>query len=175
MHRGIWAAYFGAVAVCAAVVALPAVAGHEKGWNLSFGAAGEAGAADVGLPLYPGSRPHMNKDHDSSAAHVWASAGPFGLKVAVVELETADAPDKVAGFYRPALGKYGALLDCSAGVHSNRGHVSGELNCDSDSPDRGELVFKAGRDQDQHIVAVKPNGQGSIIDLVYVHLEGLGG
>jgi len=175
MHRGIWAAYFGLVAVCAVAVSLPALAGHESGWHLNFGAMEQASAGDVGLPLYPGARPHKNNDHKNSGAHVWAEAGPFGLKVAVVELESNDAPDKVATFYRPALTRYGALLDCSVATHANQGHVSGELSCDTDKPERGELLFKAGKDMDQHIVAIKPSGQGSIIDLVFVRLEGFGG
>ena len=38
----------------------------------------------------------------------------------------------------------------------------------------GELVLKAGAKGDQHIVDIKPNGSGSIIDLVHVDVRGFG-
>jgi hypothetical protein len=166
-------------AIATGLLSLPIAAqagdnGKNHDFNLSIGAGKSADARDVGLPTYPGARPHKDNADDDSAAHIWAVAGPFGLKVAVLKLESNDPPDKVAAFYRPALAKYGALLDCSANWHADGKHASGELNCDSDSSSRGEIVFKAGKDMDQHVVAIKPNGQGSIIDLVYVRLEGFG-
>ena len=164
-------------ATIAALLCLPLSAqagddGKTRNFNLNIGSSKTADARDVGLPFYPGARPHKDNADDDSAAHIWASAGQFGLKVAVVKLESDDPPGKVAAFYRPALSRYGALLDCSAGWHANGRNASGELDCSGDNPGHGELVLKAGKTSDLHVVDVKPNGHGSIVDLVYVRLDG---
>ena len=44
--------------------------------------------------------------------------GSSGFKLFVLKMESSDAPEKVAAFYRKALAKYGTVLDCSnANLH----------------------------------------------------------
>ena len=163
----------------ALIVSLPiaAQAGKHDDWNLSIGANKTVDAKDIGLPIYPGATPHKDKDDDESSAHVWALLGDAGFKLAVVKLESQDAPGKIAPFYRQALARYGDVLDCSAGSFKARGNdknSSWQLDCDDDHGKPGEIVLKAGTKGDQHIVAVKPNGRGSEIDLVHVQVRGFG-
>ena len=149
--------------------------GKHDNWNLSIGANKTVDAKDIGLPIYPGARPHKDNADDDSAAHVWALLGDAGFKLAVVKLESQDPPGRIAPFYRQALAKYGEVMDCSA--TSFKAHVknsSWQLDCDDDHGKPGEIVFKAGTKGDQHIAAIKPNGHGSEIDLVHVQVKGFG-
>ncbi len=76
------------------------------------------------------------------------------------------------GVYKKALSKYGTVLNCSdrsqkANTQDKSGS-SNKLECDDDKPEKGGLVFKAGTKEKQHVVAIQPNGQGSLFQLVYV-------
>ena len=137
----------------------------------------KATAKDVGLPLYPGAKPHKDSDSDTDALTMGAWGGAFGFKIAVVKLESSDSPDKVASFYTKALAKYGKVLNCSdpAQAKSSKGKDdnSNILTCDDDGKsDKGELVFKAGTKDKQHVVSVKPSGSGSTFALVFVEAHG---
>ncbi|HEY2459312.1 MAG TPA: hypothetical protein VGI16_00820 [Candidatus Acidoferrum sp.] len=135
----------------------------------------EATAKEVGLPLYPGAKPHKDEGEDSPAAQLGIWGGAFGVKLVELKLESGDAPEKVAAFYRKALSKYGQVLNCGA-PEARREHKeqseSKILECGDDKPDAGGMLFKAGTKEKQHIVGVKPNGSGSLIELLY--LEGRG-
>ena len=178
--RHIWTATVCGLALLAAAV--PAAAqgkndGKSHDFNLSIGASKTVDAKDVGLPIYPGARPHKDDADDESAAHIWALFGDAGFKLAVVKLESQDSPGRIAPFYRQALARYGKVLDCSGGsvkAHGNGENSSWQIECDDDHGRPGELVLKAGAKGDQHIVDIKPNGGGSIIDLVHVDVRGFG-
>ena len=142
----------------------------DKGAGIYFNA--EAGAKDVGLPMYPGARPHKEKDNDSESAKMGLWGGSFAFKLAVLKLESNDSPEKVAAFYKKALAKYGTVLDCGA-ASSQTGEKSGsksskQLTCEDDKPKPGEMLFKAGTKEKQHLVGIEPNGSGSVFQLVYV-------
>jgi hypothetical protein len=134
-----------------------------------------ATAADVGLPAYPGSKPYVESGDSSSAANLGLNTPLFGFKVVALKLQVAAAPDRVAAFYRQALSKYGKVLDCSAGVDAPRKSKAdteddAELTCDADETD--DLVFKAGTENNQRIVAIKPYGTGTQFNLVHVDVRG---
>jgi hypothetical protein len=102
--------------------------------------------------------------------------GSFGFKLAVMKMESNDAPEKIAEFYKKALAKYGTVLNCSdppknANARDGNGSSS-KLECGDDKPEEGRLVFKARTKEKQHIVGIHPNGQGSIFQLVYVEARG---
>jgi len=130
-----------------------------------------ATSADVGLPIYPGAKPHKDPGSDSDAARLGAWGGAFGFRLAVMQLESSDAPAKVADYYKKALAKYGTVLDCTNGG-AVRGDSSNALTCDEKPTKSGEFVFKAGTKQKQHIVEVDPNGSGSTFALVYLWIKG---
>ena len=142
--------------------------------NAGIKISSEATAKDLGLPLYPGAKPQKDTKDDSSAANLGLWGNSFGFKLVVLKLETADAPDKVAAFYRKALAKYGPVLDCSNPPASKPqdNNKSGKLTCDEDKPDAGGQLFKSGSKEKQHIVAVKPTAPGTNFQLLYLEARG---
>jgi hypothetical protein len=142
--------------------------------SIGFIASKNASAKEVGLPMYPGSRRHKDDSDDNSSLQLGAWGGSFGFKIAVVKMESDDAPDKIAKFYRKALSKYGKVLNCSdtAEAAAQRDKPLNGLDCDSDHAEKGEIVLKSGTKEMQHIASVKANGSGSVYDLVFVEAKG---
>jgi len=142
----------------------------DQGAGIYFNA--EANAKDVGLPIYPGARPHKDKDDEKPSAKFGLWGSSFAFKLAVVKLESNDSPQKVAAFYKKALAKYGTVLDCGAAStkkgDEDESKSSKQLTCEDDKPGPGEMTFKAGTKEKQHVVAIQPNGSGSLFQLVYV-------
>ncbi len=139
----------------------------------------QADAADVGLPVYPGARlKEKDSDGGDKSANVNISGFGYGLKVVALEYESDATPAKVLSFYRDQLKRYGTVLECHTTSldldmkmgqrDSNNG--SNELTCEGDHGSNLEL--KAGRKDDQHIVAVRSEGGGSSFSLVYVRTHG---
>jgi hypothetical protein len=146
----------------------------EKG-SAGLVVSSEATAKEVGLPIYPGARPHKDEGKDSPATQLGLWGSTFGFKLVVLKMESNDQPDKIAAFYQKALGKYGKVLNCTnvaPGDEKQKGKSASELDCGDDKPDEGGQLFKSGTKEKQHLVAVQPNGQGSIFQLVYVELRG---
>jgi hypothetical protein len=135
----------------------------------------EATAADAGLPSYPGARPYKDADQSSSGANIGFSVPGFGLKVVAMNLQSGDKPERVAAFYRKALSKYGRVLDCSDAARNKKSaHEEGddELMCDADDPGSNSIVYKAGTQSSERIVAIKPHGSGTRFSLVHVDKRG---
>jgi hypothetical protein len=137
----------------------------------------DANAGDVGLAVYPGARLKQKDGGDDKNANVDISGFGFGLKVVALEYESDDTPDKLIAFYGDQLKKYGnsilechtAHLDVNANVKDSD-HNSHELTCEGSSGSNVEL--KVGTKENQHIVAVEPEGKGSSFSLVYVRTHG---
>jgi len=140
-------------------------------------------ARDTGLPVYPGARPKpKTSDGDKKSANVNLSAFGFGLKVVALEYESDDPPAKIIAYYQDQLKKYGNVLQCHGGsfkvdddvpvVGGKKGYVvGGKLKCESD--DGGNKVeLKAGTDDNQHIVAIEPEGKGSDFAIVWLRFRG---
>src|SRR5208283_1278888 len=77
------------------------------GDSIGFIASKNPDAREVGLPLYPGARPHQDKSDDSPKFQLGLWGGSWGFKLVVLKLETNDPPEKVTTFYHKALAKYG--------------------------------------------------------------------
>jgi hypothetical protein len=136
----------------------------------------QATAKDVGLPVYPGAKAHKDEKDDSPTVQLGMWGGTFGFKLAVMKMESSDAPEKIAEFYRKALAKYGTVLNCSNASPKtsakNKTGASNQIECEDDKPEKGGQVFKAGTKEKQHIVGIQPNGRGSVFQLVYVEARG---
>jgi len=138
----------------------------------------EAEAADTGLAVYPGAQlKQKDGDHQNSSANVNITSFGFGLKVVALEYVSEDSPDKVIAFYKDQLKRYGNVLVCQTSQDMDldmqvekSDHASHELTCTSTSGKNTEL--KVGTKENQHIVAVKPEGKGSQFSLVYVRTHG---
>ena len=140
---------------------------YAKGAGVTL--ATEASAKDIGLPLYPGSRRHKDKDNDSSAGNFGLWGGGSGFKLIVLKMESDDSLEKIADFYKKALAKYGKVLDCShPAPAAAKSAPDDQLSCADDKPDKGGALFKAGTKQKQHLVAVQPAAHGSLYQLVYL-------
>ena len=143
-----------------------------SGNSIGFIASKDASAKEVGLPLYPGARPHKDKSDDSPAAQLGLWGGAWGFKLAVLKLESNDPPEKIATFYHKALAKYGKVLNCADAAKAGGTNSSNDLSCNDDQPENGETVLKAGTKDNQHIVAIKPEGGLSLVQLVSVEARG---
>jgi len=137
----------------------------------------DAEASDTGLPVYPGARAKEKTDGQGDTnANVNISSFGFGLKVVVLKYETDDAPDKVVAYYKDQLKKYGDVLVCRTSNFDidtdlkNGDENSHELTCKGGSGVNVEL--KVGNKENQHIVAVQPEGKGSEFSLVYLRTHG---
>jgi hypothetical protein len=126
-------------------------------------------AKEIGLPIYPASKPHIDEPNDSGAnLGLWG--GGSGFKLSVLKMETPDPPDKVAVFYKKALAKYGKVLDCTTGAKTE--DSSKALTCGDDKPEKGTMLFKAGTKEKQHIVGIEPNGKLTVYKLVFLNVWG---
>lgn len=133
--------------------------------------------AEVGLPVYPGATlKQEGLRGDDKSANVNISGFGYGLKVVALEYQSDDAPDKVLAFYRAQLKKYGEVLECHTKDLDIDTDIKGsdreshELTCGGASGKNVEL--KVGTKENQHIVSVRPDGNGSSFALVYVRTHG---
>jgi hypothetical protein len=141
----------------------------------------QADVSDVGLTVYPGARlKEKDSDGGDKSANVNVSGFGYGIKVVALQYESPDAPAKVISFYKDQLKKYGTVLEChtsdlnldmNMGSHGSKSD-SNELTCEGNHGRNVEL--KVGKKDDQHIVAVESEGEGSSFSLVYVRTHGKG-
>jgi len=136
-----------------------------------------ANVADVGLAVYPGARlKQKDSDGDDKSANVNISGFGFGLKVVALEYESDDSPAKLVAYYKDRLQRYGHVLECRTSHldlntdMKSSDHGSHELSCGGSSGSHIEL--KVGTKENQHIVAIQPEGKGSSFSLVYVRTHG---
>jgi hypothetical protein len=133
--------------------------------------------AETGLPVYPGAHLEENDaDRNNGSANVNISGFGYGLKVVVLKYQSNDPPDKVIAYYKDQLKKYGDLLVCHTPDLDLDTDIKGtdqsshNLTCGGASGSTIEL--KVGTKENQHVVAVRPEGKGSSFVLVYVRTHG---
>jgi hypothetical protein len=192
MRKNKFSAFAVAVASLVAILLLPACSvnvkkqanGQDKQVDVStllgdVHVSKQADVSDIGLAVYPGARlKEKDSDGGDKSANVNISGFGFGIKVVAMEYQSDDTPAKVLSFYRDQLKKYGNVLECHTsklnldmrmGSHDSKGD-SDELTCEGNHGSNIEL--KVGKKDDQHIVAVEPEGKGSSFSLVYVRTHG---
>ncbi|SRR5258706_4846616 len=134
---------------------------------------------ETGLSLYAGAKPApKDNGEDKKSANVNISGMGFALKVVAAEFQSDDSPDKVIAYYDKELRRFGKPIQChgrwnggdvNTDLHSKDTDKEGAkpVSCrDNGSGDSVEL--KVGTEENQHIVAVKPDGRGTRFALVYV-------
>jgi hypothetical protein len=143
-------AVFGAFCLLVAIATLSAAAQDENGKSAGVYVGADANAKDVGLPIYPGARPHKDKDNDTPATKFGLWGGSFAFKIALIKMESNDSPEKIARFYKKALAKYGPVLDCTNNSSSKsddeKSESSKKLECGDDKPDAGGNAFQIGHE-----------------------------
>jgi hypothetical protein len=167
-----------ALVVFAAVIAAVFVAASSRAAGLDLHA--DADAADVGLPAYPGATKQSPNGGDTKGFRFGVWGESFGFKLAVVGYRSDDSVDKVAAFYRDALGKYGAVLDCTHHLKKGDGQRRDDdkaakdapVSCGDDTVEAGSRLFKVGTERSQRVVKVKPWRDGARFELVHVEEHG---
>ena len=138
-----------------------------------------ADVRDTGISVYPGAQlKHKDDSGEEKDANVNISTSAFGLKVVALEYQTNDSPDKVIGYYKNELKRYGNVLECHTRGHGYSYNTtnpdkgdSEELKCEGDN-DGKTIELKVGTKSNQHIVAIEPQDKGSDFALVYVRMRG---
>ena len=134
---------------------------------------------ETGLSLYAGARPaEKDSGEDKKSANVNISGPGFALKVVAAEFHSDDSPDKLIAYYNKELQRYGKPIECrgrwtggdvNAELHKKDKDREGSKPVACRDNGRGESVeLKVGTEENQHIVAVKPDGKGTRFALVYV-------
>ena len=156
--------------------------GHDKQVDISTPMGGihvskGADVAEVGLPVYPGAHLKQdNSDGDDKSANVHISGFGYSLRVIALQYQSNDPPAKIMAFYRDQLKKYGSVLECHTSHLDVDARIKGldqssdELTCQESHGTNVEL--KVGNKENQHIVAIEPDGSGSSFSLVYLRTHG---
>ncbi|HXW14062.1 MAG TPA: hypothetical protein VEN79_06095 [Terriglobia bacterium] len=101
--------------------------------------------ASLGLPIYPGAIPL--KEHDSATVNL-DIADEAKLRVLAGKFETPDSLDKVVAFYHARLGD--------------------QVTSFKERNGEGKTVFEIKHDKQTKVVALKSNGDKTVIELVRV-------
>jgi hypothetical protein len=135
---------------------------------------GKVNSTDTGLSVYPGARLAVpSRQNDSPKANVQIESPLFGLKVISLKYQANDSPEKVKSFYQNELKKYGEVLECPGedDAFKNVGFKAGQaISCYKNAHGEG-LALKAGTEDREHAVAIKPSGNGAEFTLIYVSTE----
>jgi len=130
----------------------------------------EADLKEIGLPVYPRSRLREDSKEGAQATlGLWIS--DQGFRLVVVKYESSDGPEKILTYYRKALGKFGAVLQCPGG-----GSTASGLACKDHETKDGEVDLMAGSPERRRIVGVEPALHGRTrFELVFLRTKGLEG
>ncbi len=134
----------------------------------------ETTAADLGLPSYPGAE--LLKDDDKhGSADVHMGFGEWQLRVRAVSYTSSDPQDKVAEFYKKAMGRFGDVVTCEGNAPVGTPTTTSEgLDCTDSGKNphvnidgkgngmdfAGQLQLKAGSKRHQHIVGFEEPKNG---------------
>ena len=161
--------------LAAAAFALAAGASQAGGLDIHA----DADAADVGVPAYPGAIKKTDRGGDPTGFSFGVWGESFGIKIAVVGYRSVDGVDKVAAFYRDALGKYGPVLDCTGNTkkpdtpkHDGKADKDKPVTCDNDTIEAGGRLFKVGTNRAQRVFKARPWHDGTTFELVRVEEHG---
>lgn len=128
---------------------------------------------ETGMAVYPGARPLRDKDEPESA-DVNVGGSLFGVKVVAAKFESSDAQERIVDFYRKDLASFGEVTECRGNVDFRRDSSGARRPVCKEKLFEHELNLVAGTEEDQHIVAVKPRGDGTEFSLVHVQTRGKG-
>lgn len=175
-------AYLCTIAALLLTAASPAPAQESKAkdekvvvstpWG-GFTASEKASLEEVGLPAYPGARPHKDSPSDESEAKLSFWTRSVGMKLVVLEFESDDAAEKVSAYYQKALAKYGKVLVCTGKEKKteSRDEDSDELTCNDSEPPEGGVELRSGSKEKRRIVGIGPRKTGKGTEFALVYLE----
>ena len=138
----------------------------SQGAGIYFNA--EAGAKDVGLPVYPGARPQKEKNNDSDSVKMRLGR-LIRVQAGCAKAGIERFAGKSRGLLQEGIGQVRnriGLRHCSSQTEKSGNKSSKQLTCEDDKPKPGEMLFKAGTKEKQRLVRIEPNGSGSVFQLV---------
>jgi hypothetical protein len=163
------------IAVLSVLASILSTVTLAASFNAGINISEEVAPEKTGLRVYPGATLVVRKNKDNESADIQFVFGEYGLKVVAAKLRSPDSPAKIAEFYRDELTQFGDVLDCSdpvvVDVKRAKSEKSQRLTCDGDKPRKSGMLYKVGRKDDQHVVDIKPNGDGSEFSLVHVKVR----
>jgi len=176
-------AFAGWLAVLGCTVSVKDHEGDNKNVDIQTPVGGihvddDANVRDTGLSVYPGARKKEKTGDDNKSANVNISSGFFGVKVVAIEYESDDPPSKVQAFYQDQLKKFGHVIQCRTSKHGDDlnvkvGHEHGKQEVRCEGSNSGNIVeLKVGTEDDQHLVSVGPQGNGTEFALVFIQTRG---
>lgn len=182
LHRVDSLLRFSAISAALALGCTAPAAAQSSSKGAEMHVNGQATAADVGLPGYPGATLYTAPGNDSSSVDLGLSFGNFHFRVIAASYKTGDTPEKVLDFYRKPLSRYGDVLECDHGkpVGALKVAHSG-LTCSGDgdnhmqagsSPDSAtDHELRAGTPSKFRIVGIgEPVGSSTRFGVVLVEL-----
>ncbi|HEV2178014.1 MAG TPA: hypothetical protein VGW33_12580 [Terriglobia bacterium] len=128
--------------------------------------------ASLGLPMYPGA--HRMKDEDSASVSL-GLPGENKLRIVAGKFESPDSFDKVKSFYQERLtaedGTFTAESNPSffEGDEWTHGRGHRDLGNYTGKSSEGKTVFEIRRSDFERVVALKPEGAGTRIELVRIN------
>jgi hypothetical protein len=117
---------------------------------------------DTGLTVHAGASALENEDHENADVNI--DGGFFGLRVAVARYEDTASTDAIVDYYTKELAKFGTVTQCRGNLDFKDSLAA--PRCKERS--RDEIQLGAGRESDNHIVSIKPRGNGSEFTLIHV-------
>ncbi len=125
--------------------------------------------------------PQTDSKDEKSGVGLSLWGGSFGIRLQVLKFRSSDGVDKVSGFYRDALTRYGKVLDCSVRTSDDEARDNADkkerksirLRCSKEDAGNGKLVFKVGTD-DKHfrMVSIQREADGTHFQLVNLAVNG---
>jgi hypothetical protein len=117
---------------------------------------------DTGLAVHAGARAVRDEEHEN--ANVQIDGGFFGVKVAVARYEDPAAASAIIDYYRKELAKFGTVTECRGNLDFKDSLATPRCK----ERGRDEIQLGAGSEADNHIVSVKPRGDGTEFTLIHV-------
>jgi hypothetical protein len=137
----------------------------------------------IGLSIYPGSTVWKSDDADEKnrnkdSADINLSFGDFHIGVKAAALRSTDSADKILGFYRKDMSRYGDVIECKGDtVIGTPTRTSQGLTCDSNAHHEGvrvdvgdEIELRAGSESHMHIASVRSKDGAEKIGIIALDL-----
>lgn len=121
-------------------------------------------AKDLGMAVYPQAQP-VFENGKAKSADIDLQLGTVKFRLRSVDYTSNDDEEKIASFYKQALGRYGTVLVCRDRKPVGTATVTEQgLSCNDRNEylDASTLEIKAGSKQHQHSVLIEPAQQGVV-------------
>ena len=128
---------------------------------------------NVGLPVYPGSRPVRRANQEHESAEVSIGAPFFGLEVVAASFESDAAPQAIVDFYKNQMKTYGNVTECRGNVDF-KGRRGLRLPVCKKRLMSPAIQLVVGTEAHHRLVSVEPRPNGSEFAVVSIQTRNRG-